>query len=540
LVTSESVQPEAKREWPLTALAFAAFTVGLFAVLANLLNFHNYPALRPEVGLVLGALVLVAAGATGLHWLSQPRISFLFTGLFVALLLDFGTNAPNFVFPLVAAALAIAARYKERIVLKLTIAAFLSVLLFQSIELANANGRLPAPANEANQRQAQSRSATQLPPIIHLVLDSYIGFDGMSAAGTNFGNLREEQEQFYLSRGFQLYPSAYSRHPKTINSLPEFLTYGKGKRATEARNVQFTTAPRLDYFTDLDRLGYRTSVQTPSFVDLCANQPLTQCENYNRSDLSSMAHTSLSATDRARVIGYTVLELSQFTAILAGNADLKLTGMIGPRGRHLHNKAKLYSLTGFQKLDGFSRELASLQFGEARFIHLLLPHDPYMMDAHCKLTAEPDWIDEHGPAPIVQRDAAYARQVRCMTGGGLARMLAELDKTEAGRAAIVVIQGDHGSRTVDYLPIAGMKVAGARDMTVAHSAFFAVRVPGQRAASISGRFALDELFGGFAASNFTAAPRPVAGPAEVFLMDPYWIPKQRVALPPFVQKLPKN
>ena len=32
-----------------------------------------------------------------------------------------------------------------------------------------------------------------------------------------------------------------------------------------------------------------------------------------------------------------------------------------------------------------------------------------------------------------------------MTDGALTRMLAALDKTEAGRAAIILIQGDHGS-----------------------------------------------------------------------------------------------
>lgn len=539
-MTSESAEPEAKREWPLTWLAFAAFAVGLFAVLANLLNFHHYPAMRLEVGLVLIVLVALAAGAAGIHRLAQPRISFLFTGLFVALLIDFGTDAPNFVFPLIAAALAVFARYQERVVLKLTIAAFLSVLLFQSIDLASASGGQRSLPNAAKLPQTKPLQALRPQPIIHLVLNSYIGFDGMSSVGTNFGILRQEQERFYLSRGFQIYPAAYSRHPKTINSLPEFLSYGKGARATEARNVQFTTAPPLAYFTDLDRKGYRTSVQTPSFVDLCTNQPLTRCYNYNRSDLSSMATADLSASDRARVIGLTILELSQFTGILAGNADLKLSSLIGPRGRHLHNKAKLYSLTGFQQLEAFSRDLETLEFGEARFIHLLLPHDPYMMDARCQLTAEPDWIDEHGPAPIAQRDAAYARQVQCMTSGGLTRMLAALNKTEAGRAAIVIIQGDHGSRTVDYLPVAGMGVPAARDMTVAHSAMFAIRVPGQAAVKAEGRFALDELFGAFAATGFTAAPRPIAGPAEVYLMDPYWIPKDRVALPPFAQKLPEN
>ena len=539
-MTSESAEPEAKREWPMTVLVFAAMTIGLFAILANLLNFHHYPAMRPEVGLLLLILLAVAACASGLHRLAQPRLTYLFTGLFVALLLDFGTNFSEFVFPVSLGVLALLAKWWERIVLKLAIAAFASVLAFQSFGLLFGGGRPSPLPNEAQRLQANARTDERLPPIVHLVLDSYIGLDGMSAAETNFGDLRLEQERFYLSRGFQLYPSAYSRHPKTINSMPEFLSYGRATRATEPRNVQFTVVQPLDYFIDLDRKGYRTSALTPSFVDMCPNQPLTQCQNYNRSDLSSLAGSTLSVTDRARVIGFTILELSQFTAILSGNADLKLTELFGTHGRHLHNRAKLYSLTGFQQLDEFSRNLSTLEYGEARFVHLLLPHDPYMRNANCKLVPEPDWVDEHGPEPFAMRDATYARQVHCMTEHGLRNLISSLDKSAAGRAAIVIIQGDHGSRTLDFLPIAGGPAPSQRELTVTHSAFFAMRVPGQAATKVEGRFALDELFGAFAATGFTAAPRPVAGPAEVYLMDPYWIPKQRVALPPFAQKLREN
>jgi hypothetical protein len=91
---------------------------------------------------------------------------------------------------------------------------------------------------------------------------------------------------------------------------------------------------------------------------------------------------------------------------------------------------------------------------------------------------------------------------------------------------------------VDHLPLANSPVADARSMTLTYSTFFAIRVPGQPAASISGQFALDELVGGFAASGFAAAPRPVPGPAEVFLMDLNWVPAKRMALPPSAPELP--
>jgi hypothetical protein len=533
-------QTGAKREWPITALVFATITTGLVAILANLLNFHNYPVARPEIALLLVALVLTGAAAAGIHRLAQPRLSFVFTGLFVAILIDLGADLDRLVILSIACAISLLAWFGERVVLKLTAAAFGSVLLFQLADIVTSNEPPKSLPNEAKRLQAPSPGGEKLPPIIHLMLDSYMGLDGMSAPNTNFGDLRQQQQRFYLSHGFQVYPQAYSRHAKTVNSMPEFLSYGQAKRATTARNVQFTVAAPLNYFIDLDRKGYRTSVMTPSFVDLCPNQPLTLCRNYNRSDLSSLAGSSLSVWDRAHVIGQTMMDLSVLTILVSATINFNLDILFDSDERHIFNRAKLYSLTGFRQLDDFSRDLSTLRHGEARFVHLLIPHDPYLMDAKCNVLPEPEWVDEHGPVEFAKRDAAYARQTRCMTEHGLNDIMNRLAQTEAGRDAIVIIQGDHGARTVNGVPGADGPRPDHRSMTVTHSAFFAIRVPGQPGGEVSGRYALDELIGGFAATGFAGAPRPVAGPAEVFLMDVNWVPAKRVPLAPFIPELRKN
>lgn len=539
-MTTINLDDPHKREWSLASLAFAAFGIGLLASLLNLLNFNKYPIFRAEVLLISVILLAIAAIAAAIYRLAQPRISFVITGIFAAIIIDFGADISRNLFFTIILSISASAWFQPRNALKLIIAAFGSVMLFQSVGLLTGYGKSPAQSNEAKRLQDPKTADNRLPPIIHLVLDSYMGLEGMNSSEGNFGNLRAEQEQFYLSRGFQIYPQTYSRHGKTVNSLPEFLSYGKGPHATQPRNVQFTVAPPLDYFLDLDRKGYRTSVRAPSFVDLCVNQPLTACNNYNRSDLSSMASSDLSATERAKVIGLTMLELSNFAAIITATVDTQIAKVRGSHERKLFNRTKLYSLTGFQQLDAFTRELASLKRGEVRFAHLLLPHDPYIMDDRCRLLPERQWIDEHGPADFATRDAAYARQTRCMTNGALRRLIAELDKTEAGRAAIVLIQGDHGSRTVDHVPLADGTRPSLRAMTMTHSAFFAVRIPGEPSASVQGRYALDELFGAFAVAGFSSAQRPVSHSAEVYLMDGNWIPRQRIALPEFTQKFTKN
>lgn len=540
---SPEPQPEiaaAPAEWPLTRLAFTAFAVGLLGNLANLLNYHAYPLLKPEIGLLIVVLLLAAFLAAALHRLARPRLSFIFTALFIAVLIDLGAEIEMETFAIIAGVIAVLAWFQERLVLKLAIAAFASVLLFQTLGLITGLGRPERPANEAKRLQAANAGNAELPPIVHLMLDSYMGLDGMNAPGTHFGTLRAEQERFYLEQGFQLYPQAYSRHGKTVNSLPEMFSYGQGERASQPRNVQFTTAPELPYFVDLDREGYRTSASTPSFVDLCVNQPLTLCRNYNRSDLSSLTDSSLSAIDRARIIGLTLIELSKVSAIPALLTYNQFGRLAGTERRRLFNRTKLYSLTGFAQFDAFTADLATLKAGEARFIHLLVPHDPFIMDDTCSLLPEPQWIDEHGPASFAARDAAYARQLRCLTNGAIARMLTALDNTEAGRSAIVIIHGDHGSRTIDAVPTSDGPDPDERAMTLTHSAFFAMRVPGEAAAIRRGRAALDELIGGFAATGFAAAPEPAGGPAEVFLMDRMWIPRKPVPLPEFTGQLTSN
>lgn len=539
-MVSDDTAPNSGNEWSISALALAALTIGLFAMLANLLNHHHYPLFRAEVGLVALALLALAMGAAALHRLARPRLSFVLTGLYAAVLIDLGTDLPNMVFPVLAGVLALAAWRWEAMVLKLNAAAFASVLLFQVVDLVRAPGHPSAPRNETKHLQDGTNRNRALRPIVHLMLNSYIGFDGMSTQDTNFGDLRQQQERFYLDRGFQIYPGAYSRHAKTINSLPEFLSYGTAPQATDPRNVQSFAPDPLAYFNDLDAAGYRTSVWAPSFVDLCPKQPLSWCENYNRSDLAMIADSGLSAPERAWVIAANLLELSHFTSKLAGTIDLVVHGGGQGKRRHFYNVAKLYSLTGMARIDAVTRDLAGLKPGEARFVHLLLPHDPYVLDGDCKLLPLSGWGDEHGPMPLAQRDGAYARQLRCVTEHQIAALLKALDATEAGRQAIVIIQGDHGSRTFEGEPSVMSGLTSPRTAAIGYSVFFAVRVPGEPAATIDGRYALDELLGNFATGHFGKAPHPPNRAAEVWLLDADWIPVKRVPLPPFVQKFPKN
>src|SRR5690606_34904503 len=94
-------------------------------------------------------------------------------------------------------------------------------------------------ANEAQVPQPEEGRSQVRAPIIHLVLDSHIGRAGMHASSDEMKRLAADQEEFYQSKGFHLYPNAYSRHVKTINSLPHLFSYGEAPLPTTSRNLQY-------------------------------------------------------------------------------------------------------------------------------------------------------------------------------------------------------------------------------------------------------------------------------------------------------------
>lgn len=513
-------------------LPWLVFTVALSAGLFNLLNYHGYPLFRGEIALVLIALAVTALIMAAIRRGAGGRIGFVLTALFLAIAIDVSTSIDLGWFYAVWAVLAAAAWFAETAVLKLSLAAFGSVCAFQLAALTTGIGAPQRPDNYAKTLQAANRPAADRPAIVHLVLDSYLGLGGMALGPAHYAALRAEQSAFYTQQGFQVYPGAFSRHVKTVNSLPQLFSYGEAPFANSNRDMQYAVVDRLPYFTDLDRAGYRTSVVVPTYLDLCVNQPLTHCRKFERSALTAMLSGELSVADRATVIGYTLLQLAGLPSRAAEQTQLRANDWFGLEGRRPYNRALLLPLASSVEIDRFADDLATLKRGEARVIHLLLPHDPYLLDAQCHVRPESDWLDEHGPGSAQTREQAYAAQVRCLQSK-LARMMRVLDTTRAGREAIVLIHGDHGSRISPIAPYRGGPQLSERELLMSHSTMFAIRVPGEEAGVISGTYALEDLMGDFRARDFRAAPHPQPRAPEMVLMDAQWIPRERRKLPDF-------
>jgi hypothetical protein len=229
-----------------------------------------------------------------------------------------------------------------------------------------------------------------------------------------------------------------------------------------------------------------------------------------------MLGTDLSAVDRAKLFAFTLLHLSYgptraADAILLGAYDL-----LGTETRWPFNRSELYHLASLNEFDRFNEQLADLRAGDVRFAHLLVPHSPYGLNADCSVKPETMWLNEHGPTSAVEREGAYVEQIRCLQGR-IAGMLDALDETAAGREAIVLIHGDHGSRIAPAHPLLGGIELSQREFLMTYSTLFVIRVPGEAPDVISGTHALGALMADFRARDFASAPRPQDAPARVLV-----------------------
>lgn len=503
-------------------LRAGAWLLVLYGSFANLLNYHDYPLLTPEVLVVALGLFGVGAVMALVHMLSAPRLSFLMTGILIGFAVDLNDIGE---WPVILGATAggIAAAYLfDRVILKLLCAAFAAVAVFQLASVTFNEGRTPTPTFTP---AAQSPRAAGPPPLVHVVFDAYLGMSGMRDDEASFSDLRRRNEDFFRARGFRLFGGAYSEHRDTANAIPAMLSFDRApfaKDSPEARKAP----PALEYFIRLERLGYRTHVLRTDYLNLCTNQPIAACTSPPLSHMLVLRHIEMSTIDRAKVIA----------TVLLGMTELPHEGLNrflqAPNDAAPPRDALLISLTALESLGTVEQMLGDIRSGDAVVAHIILPHDPFVLDADCRLQPRNRWRVAADPTPRGAREAAYGLHMRCALKS-LDRLLAVLDRTPEGQRAVVIVHGDHGSRMVDHIPRTGVRGLTTRDFAMTYSTVFAIRAPqiapGYDPSPAPVSYLLDELSG----TNFSRLPPPYQGSRHVFLADREWVPREKVALPPF-------
>ena len=458
-------------------------TLVLLAPFLGFLKFQGYPYFLPEVwlcvagialvGLGLGivsmasrlGMALVLAGALSLFVDVQIPKEFWFHGIGKAVVLAGG-------FVALTCLLWVSRQYAERVVSAAAATVLVSTLLIPG-QPPPAPGEVPL-----------SIERPDLPLIVHVIVDEHIGIDGLPPDESVPG-LQADLRTFYHSLGFRTFDAAYSEYAQTEHSLGHVLNFSPG----EYRSNLVRTAPgfkvglsRNEYFSRMQQRGYRLRVVQSDALELCPEAETAACDTYFATRIAAVQDLPLSASEKARLIAGNYLALSKLSDMAADSYGMvrhQLTAVRIhlPRWRWYYRPV---SFSGLAQMKKFQDTLAGARRGEMYFAHFMMPHSPLLYDADCALTPVRQWpVGEH-PSPQAARATAYVRydrQVRCTLK--MVRDILDAIPSSLRTDAVVVVQGDHGSRlTLSYHGAATDALAAPSEDRDTYSTLFAVRSPG--------------------------------------------------------------
>ena len=450
------------------------------------LKYQGYDYARPEIlvcfaTLVVTSLALGAVGST-LIWAEVLMLAAVLTFFvdvqFVMAFWIFGIGKAKALaagFIMIVSVLWVLRAHAARLITIMAGTALVSTFLL--------------PSTKADQTAPAQSAATlhDLPLLVHLVLDEHIGIEGIPSTGS-LPTLHSDLQSFYQTHGFRLFGAAYSEHKFTPRSLAHLFNFSPGQYVAELvqpGTSRFTaTLQRNDYLTFMAQQGYRLRVYQSNYLNLCPHESkMLTCDTYDIMGLAVLEDLPLRVSEKARLVGGGFLVKSKIVTRVKHWYDAVSSKGLGI-GIHLPSWEWSYWMSTFNSMAETERlkgALSRAHRGELFLAHLLVPHSPFVHDASCNTLPLDQWVrGSDGSVSIEDRSARYASydlQVRCTTR--IVRDILEAIPAPLRREAIVIVQGDHGSR----LAFLNARDSGAGARSIAdysddYSTLFAVRAAG--------------------------------------------------------------
>lgn len=460
----------------------------LITPFASYLQYNRLGIASPEVilaVLVIAAISLLLGGIS----LASPVFAVTILAGLVVFFIDIQAREPGLkrlglTFFALCAVFWVLRRHAARIV-SLTMATMLVISFLPS--------RPPAIASHGTPDRAVSTGGADRPLIVHLLLDEYIGPEGIPGDLAPEGFTRQFQS-FYVDRGFRLFGKAYSEYPKTTWSVPQLLNLSPGHYVpdltTSGRTAGTHQLTRNAYFERLSGLGYDIKVHQPDYLDLCPENLAASCRTHPTRSLDMLPRLNVPVAAKLSIIGGAFLGQSE--AYSRGKEKYQTTRLrlvkkgipVPPWNWEQGVPVPVGSMPMF---DAVEDDLSKAGPGTFVFAHFLLPHYPYVYDANCEQRMESKWLTRSDydranvpggimnvPEGRAERYRVYFQQLHCAQTK-IDDLLASIP-APLRQDAIIVVQGDHGSRIslVDPTTRANVEPA-ASDYADAFSTLFAVR-----------------------------------------------------------------
>ncbi|HTK28965.1 MAG TPA: sulfatase-like hydrolase/transferase [Vicinamibacterales bacterium] len=456
------------------------------------LDFNNLGLAHAEVVLALLAIAAVAL-VLGAVSVRSPAAAAIVLAAVLTFFIDLQAREPGLkrlglIFIALSLVLWVLRRHAARIVgLMMATMLVLSVVPLHS--------QATSPDETAVRRPGAPAARTDLPLVVHFLLDEQIGPEGIPASLAPPG-FKQQLTDFYLDRGFHLFGRAYSEYPETLWSVPELLNLSPGHfmpglTAFGPTDGTFQLT-RNAYFERLADLGYTLRVHQPDYIYLCPQRLAASCRTYPTRSLDMLQRLNVPVSAKLSIIGGTFLGQSEaYTRTRDKYQSIRLR----LRTEHIPLPAWSWEqgvpvpVGAMPMFDAVAHDLSKATRGTFVFAHFLLPHYPYAYDGNCEQRFTRRWLTRSDadradimrgimnvPGGRAERYAGYFQQVRCAEKKVDALIAAIPEPLR--KDAVIIVQGDHGSRIslVDPTTVASAAPAPS-DYADMFSTLFAVRAP---------------------------------------------------------------
>lgn len=417
------------------------FLLLLGVPIARLILDEQYGLFHVEVAAILA--VVAAAAAILAAVTSKPAVFHTVTAVLVILL---SVNAvQKDLMPNARARFSVAA-----VIAAVTAMVFVLRRNFYPLLIVFVAGGFIVDAGKAlfESRGAEATAVANTPErhnhVFHILLDEMLGTGGMPADCANCMAARGELERVFEQGHFRLYPYAFSNYARTVDSIPSILNNrllrigGEMFDWNRGRHVLHENS----YFDGYVAKGYAIRVYQSDYLIYSAPKYSAVARNYKANSLKALHASGLEWPARARQILAIFFASDSFWS--------ETWSRVAPAPFHIKPlRVGPLAHTGVWP-DAILSDVRNARKKSLFFVHLLVPHYPYVYKADGSLRKPSEWDDRlvfhRGElADYKSHYESYGEQVRFLTRQ-LASFLDELRALGLYDSSTIVIHGDHGSR----------------------------------------------------------------------------------------------
>ena len=352
-------------------------------------------------------------------------------------------------------------------------------------------------------RKPIAQVKTNLPPVVHIILDEQIGINGFPSEVAQANETAQTLKNFYTHNNFTLYGSAFSYFADTRRSLSRLVNGSANPDPdvfTHADNIPFSVRDNA-WFESLSKSGYHIRVYQSDYMDFCHAEKasVSSCLTYASNSIHALANADVNIFYKLRVIVHRFVAKSIFYRL-----TMKLIRVASGDKLISTDELWLGGISTFPVFERIAEDMAYQAQGVAFFAHLLLPHSSYVFDRDCRARSDPTtWYRNFDPLEIQSGNSRLLRQkkyqyyfdqVLC-THKEVDNLLAQMKRLGVYEEALIIIHGDHGSRiAVNMAHVKNKHKLTSVDLRDSFSTLMAVHSPTISAGYVSEPNSIQTLF----------------------------------------------